>query len=280
VGGIPVPPDFLEAFRWEVMPMRYWGKNIEIDASYYRSSLARARGLTPMENNPDFYEQTVQGLMRDLETKSTVSKLVVHAINRNPHQLRIIPLTLAEVMAPTSRGAWPQWTDPTGAFPKNIAVCGGGQCQAVAGPGSDVVLNYEPYSTQLDVADDPGNNRQPDDALLHELVHCLRIMSGLYDGSDYLPGYHNAEEFFAILITNMYQGQRGRVRSLRADYARPFNALPGRWTDSQSDIYHQYKQQLDRLSSEMPDLCGHFRTMDGFWNPFRVGVDEAEAMKP
>jgi len=55
-----------------------------------------------------------------------------------------------------------------------------------------------------------ARNSGPDDALVHELVHALRVLRGKYLQ---LPtrskAYKNEEEFFAILVQNVYASEKG-----------------------------------------------------------------------
>jgi len=68
-----------------------------------------------------------------------------------------------------------------------------------------------------------GSGISPDEALLHELVHCLRRMrtwscpSNYLDNSSVSDGFDNVEEFYAILITNIYSSESGRT--LRRDHS-------------------------------------------------------------
>jgi hypothetical protein len=255
--------------------MRYWGKNVVIDGSYYDTPLAKQRGVLPGEGDVERYEKTVQDLMRHLEHKSAIGRVVIQAVNRSPRQLRIIPLTLAERFSPTSSGSSPTPVNESAAYADRTTTCYGGvRCVTGTGDGSDVVLNYEPYSWQLRTPDDPGHDRQPDDVLLHELVHCLRLMRGKFRPEFIGPPFCTTEELFAILIANMYVHRLGRLTSLRGDYAVPFHRLPGQWTHSAVQFYHDHKKSIDRLCCEMPDVCNPFGLLDGFWNPFRVRFNE------
>lgn len=63
-----------------------------------------------------------------------------------------------------------------------------------------------------------AENRGADDFLLHELVHALRMIRGqLNQIPAWVKGYDNEEEFFAILIQNIYASEKG-MRVLRADH--------------------------------------------------------------
>jgi hypothetical protein len=255
--------------------MRYWGPNIEIDGSYYKTALAKSRGLLPGEDNIELFETTVQDVLRTIETKSTVGKTIVQAINRSPRRLRIIPLTIAERYGPTSRGTWPVPTKEAAASPKNFSVCYIGMpCYVGSGGGSDIVLNYEPYTWNgydTLLGHDPGGDQQPDDVLLHELVHCLRMMRGQFYKYTVAGPFQDSEELFAVMIRNMYVAQMGRVNSLQAKYGPlVFETMKGSWFKTVTDFYHDHERVIEQLCLEMPDICNRFGAMVGFWNPFRA----------
>ncbi|MGH6929812.1 MAG: hypothetical protein ACREEV_15955, partial [Dongiaceae bacterium] len=232
--------------------MRYWGPNIEIDGRYYKTDMAKSRGLWPGEDNIELYETTVQDVLRTIETKSTVGKTVIHAIGRSPKKLRIIPLTITERYGPTSRGTWPRPMNDTAASPKNFNVCYVGMpCYTGSGGGSDIILYYEPYSWNgydTMIGHDPGQDQQPDDVLLHELVHCLRMMRGQFAKYTVAGPFRDSEELFAVMIRNMYVAQMGRVKSLQAQYGPPvFQAMKGSWFNSVADFYHDHEKVIEQL---------------------------------
>lgn len=53
---------------------------------------------------------------------------------------------------------------------------------------------------------------QPDEVLFHELVHAARYLGGDFKKTPIpkMPEYDNEEEYFAVLITNIYISERGR----------------------------------------------------------------------
>jgi hypothetical protein len=77
-----------------------------------------------------------------------------------------------------------------------------------------------------------AQNRGPDDTLVHELVHALRDMRGQ---SLQIPTrskeYDNEEEFFAILVQNVYASEKG-MTIFRQDH-HGHAALPSRLSTSE-----------------------------------------------
>jgi hypothetical protein len=105
------------------------------------------------------------------------------------------------------------------------------------GKGSGVHIYYSPN------VDDDQTGHAPDERLLHELVHALRIMQGRRNTvptEDTVRNYDNEEEFLAIVVTNVYISAKGKSK-LRADHhghteLRPplntsagFLSDPGNW---------------------------------------------------
>jgi hypothetical protein len=65
----------------------------------------------------------------------------------------------------------------------------------------------------------------PDETLLHELVHSLRELLGQFHRyPTVVSGYDNEEEFFAILLTNIYISEKGG-EVLRSSHHGAFGAL-------------------------------------------------------
>jgi len=88
------------------------------------------------------------------------------------------------------------------------------------GKGSDVEIRYTPWLFRPGIGG-PGTN-DPDEILLHEIVHGLREMSGLYFPGTKTQRFDTSEEFVAILVSNIYRSETGRP-GLRADHS--FNSM-------------------------------------------------------
>src|SRR5262245_53788631 len=86
--------------RWRRIGMsRYWGPNIIIDGSWYKSAGANghtkpaaitAQGVAP-NNVVESYEYSVQDVLRKIE-RSSVGKLLIDRINGASKELRIVPV--------------------------------------------------------------------------------------------------------------------------------------------------------------------------------------------
>jgi hypothetical protein len=72
---------------------------------------------------------------------------------------------------------------------------------------------------------------QPEDTLVHEMTHSVREMEGLFNQiPTEVPGYENEEEFFRVLVQNIYISETGRML-LRKDHDG--DAMDGVMNDSQ-----------------------------------------------
>jgi hypothetical protein len=114
-----------------------------------------------------------------------------------------------------------------------------GRLQRATGGGTDVTLKFSPSTWA------PGEHAcygghygsQPDEVLLHELVHASRYMHGLLNAipteDNSLRGYDNEEEFVAIVTTNVYISSkggtqlRGPVHSDHAPLKAPLDTSAG-----------------------------------------------------
>ena len=246
--------------------MRYWGKNISIDGSWLEKVGAYQANQDTMGLRPYqamLYEHTVQGLLRQLQN-SSVGSAVIQMINQSPRELRIIPHAILSFEQSSA----------------HITTDGKeSQClkQACPSGGSDSVIWFEPqtYTDPMfrDVWDRHGIIR-PEDILLHELVHALRIMRGIFVWKTMAHKYDKVEEFYAILLANIYASEMGRSGDLRGDHRAPYHRLKdetdqGLWADSDMIHYMNFQDEVDELVRSMPDLCFKVASLQVAWNPLR-----------
>ena len=255
--------------------MRYWGKNIEIDGSYYKSPLGQSFMPKPLERQEllkrnaffqfegdvENYEKAVQEILRLIEN-NRVGKVLMQAINRDANKLRIIPLTQNEQKSPGKDKAG---NDIPGKRP-----CANGVGNINPRAGNDSVIWFEPWSTM------PSFNFGgilPQQVLVHELQHSLRQMRGKFYKSPPLysvlgigEAFPNAEELFSVTIENMYVHDAGIPQNMMGTYNQ---GSIGRVL-SDKDFYKQYVNELDVWCRELPDLTVQLQTFRGIWNPFRI----------
>ena len=125
----------------------------------------------------------------------------------------------------------------------------------------------------------PGSDDTPDATLLHELVHSLREMRGqLNQVPTWNKGYDNEEEFFAILVANIYMSEQGK-RNLRKDHqsnSKLSEALStsetflGKGASPPSPDQLENRRLVHKFVCQNHSLCGHVSgIVNAAFNPIR-----------
>lgn len=129
---------------------------------------------------------------------------------------------------------------------------------------------YNPINVDLGIGipSSFGPGSQPDEVLLHELVHAQRMTAGLSNKKRKVPfqeRYDNKEEFFAILITNIYHSERGR--KYRRSSHRSF------WFKSaDNEVFLDEginRTHVRQLRSQQPLLFNNLKNVNTAFNPLR-----------
>jgi hypothetical protein len=163
------------------------------------------------------------------------------------------------------------------------------------GEGANVTIHYYPL-TWLMSTFQTGlvGNLMPDDVLVHEMVHALRMMSGLVltmnmSTLSHTQRWGNTEEFYATLAANIYISERnsagGRGQPLRGNVGpvSQFAALTGEEAKSKNFV-QTYRSELDTLCFEMIGFT-HGGGQKGLanvpapFNPIRDILAEHEEMR-
>ena len=114
-----------------------------------------------------------------------------------------------------------------------------------------------------------AQNQGPDDMLVHELVHSLREMRGQFNCvPTRTTGYENQEEYFAILLQNIYASEKGLTifRGNHLTDARLSKALSttetflGKGQRPLSTEQLENRQLVSRLTNECLTLCRNVLT--------------------
>jgi hypothetical protein len=242
--------------------MRYWGKNIEIDGSFYdragsllptaveMAQLKATGNFYQYEGNAAFYEETIQNMLKEIE-RNDVGKILIQAINQSPKSVRIIPLTGKEQF---QKGKIP-CANPVGGFSQK---------------GSHCVIWYEPWSRMFNLF--TGQGSSPYQVLVHELQHALRQLRGKWYATGPLLSltnvqlFPNAEELFSVTIENMYLSAAREPQRMLGAYSQ--NIPLGTRTDR--DFYKQYGNELEAWCKELPDMTVQLERLYGIWNPIGV----------
>jgi len=143
------------------------------------------------------------------------------------------------------------------------------------GRGSDAKIKYLPYrcasevegAAELSDTEKPAPGTLADEVLVHELVHALFFMSGNSYGMA-VPNqrlYDTQDEFFAILIANVYRSECGRKESRLHHYGYQSDDIrSGEFLRTWENRYIVRKIRLD-----MPSLFSDLHRVKAKFNPFR-----------
>lgn len=103
----------------------------------------------------------------------------------------------------------------------------------------------------------------PDEALFHELVHAVRNGQGQSDCRPVRDDYHTMEDFFAILLSNIYSSETNRP--LRENHTN-FSVM----SDAVASSFHaRYEYEIDRVCKANSDLARRFAAVPSRFNPLR-----------
>ena len=174
---------------------------------------------------PAQYEHAVLHVLKRIHHSHTGKAVFYEFAVRSKHHLKIVPYEMAVLNAFASP------TDPLHATPKgqpersgangSILLDGHGKKILALGGGCDSMIYFTPkmftkYCNHHKHAHRSG--AQPDEVLFHEMVHATRQMRGLLNSLPLGYMYDTEEEFFAILVANIYASETGRPVDLRSDH--------------------------------------------------------------
>jgi hypothetical protein len=147
------------------------------------------------------------------------------------------------------------------------------------GRGAGSTIDYYPWEWHQIGGGLPGAAR--DEILLHELVHAFMIQRGISSIRNLqraryarrLRRFDIVDDFFAIMITNVYSSECGRF--IRRDHHgfRPLNR------NAMSIITDPRLGQLfDALARAAPDLVAGLRAIDTPFNPWHPRMELIDAI--
>jgi hypothetical protein len=155
----------------------------------------------------------------------------------------------------------------------------------VFGLGSDVVIHYSPsvwwYLDSRRIGIDVKKHRyvqlapderfflgsdklasQPDDILFHEMFHAYRQMNGLWidpTSDSFDNDYGKKEEFFSVVVTNIYVSERNTTyqpRALRGKYEFKKDGTEPAFRDLENDPQFQDHFSTERFYAKYQDALG------------------------
>jgi hypothetical protein len=233
--------------------MRYWGRNIQIDGTKVRVSVHN-EPLRLIDNTPEAaesYEVRAQNRLRQISTNQA-GGILLDAIAAQP---RIVTLK------PCNMTFWNKY----GAEAEAVSDSG-----AKGGGGSAVTIWYDPmfFAASNMTAKDPGSHIRADDTLFHECVHAYRQALGVWRNIE-MPLWTNREEFYAVMMTNIYLSSGRRDFDRRGNYDKTFVAMAPSLGDAA--FYSAYSSELNQFRSDAIQFCAKIVAMALGWNPLRAG---------
>jgi Effector protein len=242
--------------------MRYWGPNILIDGAKKRSSLDN-QPLTTFDNAPaaaESYEERTQGRLREVAA-NPAGKILLDAFTGLSRNVTLRPLTEE---AAQSFGAQAEADSPLNA-------------QHGGGSASTIWYDSMYFSAAAMKKRDPGHHWRPDDILFHECVHAMRQILGVWHAAP-MPEWKNQEEFYAVMMTNIYLSRAGREADMRGDYSPAFRPLDNalRYGYLATDrnragqaFASKYNFEIVSFRSDTFNIYQPFSQMPLGWNPLR-----------
>jgi len=233
--------------------MRYWGRNIQIDGTKVRASL-HDEPLRLYDNTAEAaesYEVRAQNRLRQISTNQA-GGILLDAINDQPRVVTLKPCSMA---------FWDRYGAEADADSASAANGGG---------GSAVTIWYDPmfFVGSNMTEKDPGGHFRADDALFHECVRAYRQTLGVWRNIA-MPQWTNREEFYAVMMTDIYLSVGRRDFDRRGNYDRTFTAMASSLGDAA--FYRTYASELNQFRSDAIRFCAKIVAMALGWNPLRAG---------
>jgi len=206
----------------------------------------------------DSYEKVVERLFIQID-RSATGRAVLRAIDRIPSRTLLV-----EPLFSTAAGRPNAYADPD-------------DKKAARRKGSDTTVLFTPAhwkpskvtSALTGIRYWSGPGTSPDELLLHEVFHGLRHMAGLRMKRNvpFQKGYDSFEEFFAILVANIYRSELGGT-DFRLDHSG-FVTLASVGINNQQDFYNYRlnKQHLQKLRRQQPVLFADLKAVKTAFNP-------------
>ncbi len=287
--------------------MRQYSQNIMIDGAA-ATNIGGGRIFTPDPTQAQHYETQVASVLDNMRGslcgQILIREIMGGGLGKN---VRIVPTPDADARSvPGDQNAASPYNKPL-RFPGDLPntpqveragqVRTGGDGAAIlgTGTGSNTTIQYHPMPWLMETfRTGRVGNVMPDDVLFHELVHALRMMSGMVEpmdmgNADHTARYGNTEEFYAVLITNIYLSERNakenRGQALRGNVGpiEQFQPLTGQEAQSKM-FYERYKPSIQKLCREMIGFThgggvAGLKDVPAPFNPIRDCEEESEMLR-
>jgi hypothetical protein len=248
----------------------YFGLTYKIDASVtYDAQRLVPLGPTPPDQI-DRFEQKVYDLLSEIDKEETVGRHILRG-GWIGQTISIVPGTAVAAIP----------LKPADAMPKGATKVTPKKTFRGTGTGSEVMLFLTPpKATPLF-----GPGTQKDAALLHEIVHAVRITHGLFHQVP-MAVYDDLEEFYAVTLANMYISAKYPGAPLRGDHkGTPLHKVggydkvtamlthPGLAEQKLYYFAQQNRDELVKLIGQMESLCLWLKDAPCRFNPLRVAYN-------
>lgn len=110
---------------------------------------------------------------------------------------------------------------------------------------------------------------KPDEVLFHEMVHAARVMHGIKSAQPLKHGYDTEEEFYAILVANIYASETGRGIDLREDHHQfdPLRANKNEAFLPAKDRGDYRFTLIDKMARQQPKFSQQLAAISTPFNP-------------
>jgi hypothetical protein len=236
----------------------------EWDGAFWQTTFTTpAWGAFPFSSVGALYESVVvtklKGIVQDSATAASVVGAITRAGDATGHRYKIVP---PEPGKDPNR-AFTAWDDQYGVSPKDSHPYGWypdesrpGKTHLVRanwtarGGGSNSTTHYNPYMDEAERV------------IVHEMVHALRQMLGWVDEvplAGALADFVEEEEFFPMLVQNIYLSEMGHNDDLRGSH-KEVKVLPADLRTSAGFIGdHAFgraaRALVKKFTEQCPDLC-------------------------
>ncbi len=224
---------------------------------------------TKSYKTPVYYEHAVVALLQRIHNSHT-GQAVFHEFEKRTHKvMKVIPLENVvnafagadDILHATAKGQILR-SGADGSVLTDAAQ----NTWAGKGGGSDSTVSFNPLTWTKFCAQKKRGHKcgaHPDEILFHEMIHATRQMRGILDPKPLGFLYDTEEEFFAIVIANIYASETGRQIDIRSDHAgfehlttdTNVKFLPKKdYTDYRYRLVHQLVRTEPRMAMELAKL--------------------------
>jgi hypothetical protein len=173
--------------------------------------------------SPHRYEVAVSHLLDRITHTQTGRALFAEMFKRTHKALVIVPLDgvfNAFASADDLRHATLKGHVERSGKDGTVLKDGHGHTVTGLGGGSNSHVKFSPntFSKYCAAHSQHKSGAQPDEVLFHEMTHAARQMRGVLDPVPLNHLYDTEEEFFAILVANIYASETGRAVDIRSDH--------------------------------------------------------------